>query len=472
MQGGDVVGQGRPLLVEFAEQAPEVGAFGSFRGADEVDELTFDVLGAFAGVDGEVAQPDLAEAGREVVEGIGGLSEEEHALARVRKRRRDGDGDLGGAGPRRGIDDDGAARDRCIDDGLLVAVDVDDEELLLRLPVGQRGDGFLEAAGTKSSSAAACRASVTEGSSVRTAEDSCFAVASMSSLAEVIGTVGSPGSSSSSVAGAAAVLDAGPEDGFPPVPVFASTSSSVPASAVILVPASALMSAFGSAVPASVTAFGLASAVAPASVLASVSVLVPVSVSALDAPPPESFAPAGALGSPSEVPASAAASLLPASVSAGAWHCPTSRRWPWSSRHPTSGRRQRSSRYQRSSRRLPSNRRRRPKNQSTSKRPLSMPMSLPTQSHRTSPSVSHRTTRRSDRRTSTSHRMSSPTPPTQPTLPTPRVRRPFPKSSSPRLPMSAGCGRARSNRRRTGRGPRRRRPVPGGWDAAWAGSRR
>lgn len=139
VQGGDVVGQGRPLLVEFAEQAPEVGAFGSFRGADEVDELTFDVLGAFAGVDGEVAQPDLAEAGREVVEGIGGLSEEEHALARVRKRRRDGDGDLGGAGPRRGIDDDGAARDRCIDDGLLVAVDVDDEELLLRLPVGAAG---------------------------------------------------------------------------------------------------------------------------------------------------------------------------------------------------------------------------------------------------------------------------------------------------------------------------------------------
>ena len=58
-----------------------------------------------------------------------------------------GDGDLGGAGSGRGVDDDGVTGHCGVDDGLLVTVDVDDEEFFLRLPVRQRGDRFLQRSG-------------------------------------------------------------------------------------------------------------------------------------------------------------------------------------------------------------------------------------------------------------------------------------------------------------------------------------
>src|SRR5699024_1942250 len=51
---------------------------------------------------------------------------------------------LGGCCTGRGVDDDRVSGDGGIDDGLLITVDVDDEELLLRFPVRQRGDRFLE----------------------------------------------------------------------------------------------------------------------------------------------------------------------------------------------------------------------------------------------------------------------------------------------------------------------------------------
>ena len=146
-----MVGEDRALLVERGEQAAEVGARRALGPGDECDEASMEIRRGHSAVDGEIPEADPLEPGGEIIERVGVLREVEHATPGVGEGRGDRDGDLGGAGARRRVDDDGLPHDRGIDDGLLVTVDVDREELLLRLPVGQRareltrtrGDGLV-----------------------------------------------------------------------------------------------------------------------------------------------------------------------------------------------------------------------------------------------------------------------------------------------------------------------------------------